>query len=362
MLGDHCEQATDRESMFRSIVEHVRDIVWVLDGDRRVTFVNRSIDRLLGYRQEQQVGVSVLEFVHPDDHFKFLSALRCAIARPGVTSEIIHRLRHQGESWSKVQSSVLAGIDDDRGDRIVMFSRDITVAQRTADRQMDLRRRLRDARRWESVGPLAVGLAQNLSNLLTTVLARDESQPREIVATTDHGGGLIRSLLLLERKLTDEHVPLRLGSDLHEVVNSVRSGAPTNIDFRIVIAAIDATVLGNEEQLRRLVAYLCEQAVDSMRDQGGILEIRLEEIFVGNDLARRLSQINPGQHVRLSVSDTGRGVPPASRERMLSAVETDRNPELDATLDAHGAAVELGRESAGGSSLRLYLPICELAD
>ena len=58
------------EQRLRSIVESVPDIIYELDSNRKIIFINKAVEGLLGYSQKELVGKDILQLVHPDDREK----------------------------------------------------------------------------------------------------------------------------------------------------------------------------------------------------------------------------------------------------------------------------------------------------
>jgi two-component system sensor kinase FixL len=58
------------EQKLGSIVESVPDIIYELDSNRKISFINKAVERLLGHSQKELVGKDILELVHPDDREK----------------------------------------------------------------------------------------------------------------------------------------------------------------------------------------------------------------------------------------------------------------------------------------------------
>jgi PAS domain S-box-containing protein len=58
------------EQGLRRIVESVPDIIYELDSNRKITFINKAVETLLGYSQKELVGKDILELVHPEDREK----------------------------------------------------------------------------------------------------------------------------------------------------------------------------------------------------------------------------------------------------------------------------------------------------
>lgn len=70
------------DKLYRQIIEAVREGIWVIDNDARITFVNQSIADLLGYTTDEIRGRSVFDFVFVEDQqlLRQRLALRKAVA------------------------------------------------------------------------------------------------------------------------------------------------------------------------------------------------------------------------------------------------------------------------------------------
>ena len=55
------------ERWFRSLVQNASDIVAILKADGAIRYVSPAVERILGYRPEEIVGTSALDYVHPED-------------------------------------------------------------------------------------------------------------------------------------------------------------------------------------------------------------------------------------------------------------------------------------------------------
>jgi signal transduction histidine kinase len=54
---------------------------------------------------------------------------------------------------------------------------------------------------------------------------------------------------------------------------------------------------------------LCANAAHAMKDTRGILEVGLDEVILDADSSSGQHNLKPGVYLRLTVSDTGYGIP-----------------------------------------------------
>ena len=68
------EKLHHEEQRFRALVEYSSDIIVVVNLEGIITYINPSVERVLGFKAEERIGANVFELVHPDDmKFKFLA-------------------------------------------------------------------------------------------------------------------------------------------------------------------------------------------------------------------------------------------------------------------------------------------------
>lgn len=87
------------DRFFRTLVESSQDLIVVIDHDAKVSYVSPSLQTILGFEPAQQVGHSVFEFVHPDDHEAARRALRDAMAGTRLSWYLDVRLLTTGGEW-----------------------------------------------------------------------------------------------------------------------------------------------------------------------------------------------------------------------------------------------------------------------
>ncbi len=121
-----------REEYFRSLTENTLDVIHVINADRTTRYVSPSVERLLGYRPEELVGVEAEGLVHPDD----LAAL-VAIAREsrgaGGARSLDFRARHKDGSYRRFEGVIRNLLDDPVVAGVVINSRDMSERQRVQE-------------------------------------------------------------------------------------------------------------------------------------------------------------------------------------------------------------------------------------
>ena len=193
------------------------------------------------------------------------------------------------------------------------------------------------------------------------VVARVE----EILRAGTRAKELIAQILTFSRQGEGTLVPLRLTPLVKEVLQHLLVTMPQGISVRRRFDSESDMVLADPSLAHQVVLNLCTNAVQAMRDSGGILEVAVDELYLGADRAPDLSPLAPGTYVRLRVRDTGPGIPAAIVERIFDPFFTTKRPGEGTGMGlavVHGIVHKLGgsigvESVAGlGTTMRVLLP------
>jgi PAS domain S-box-containing protein len=370
------EAARSREQRFQAVVEQVADGISLLSADGVILFNSRTGQRVLGYGQDELIGHTALELVHPDDLAGLGSLLAEVQKAPRRQIAAEFRFRHKDGSWRAVEGTAGNWLDDPAVAAIVVTYHDVT--QRRA-----LEAQLVQAQKMEAVGQLAGGIAHDFNNLLTAVLGnlslvmsslRDDDPNREFAAAAERAAlraaALTGQLLGFSRRTLLRPRPLSLNVSVDEVLTILRR----TIDPRIVVEAHKADDLAAVEadpgQMTQVLLNLCLNARDAM-PEGGRLLLETANVTVEDGQARQQLGARAGSFVRLRVRDTGHGMPPEVRARIFEPFFTTKGPGQGTGLglsmvfgivQQHGGWVECTSAVNGGTCFDVYLPRAADAD
>jgi PAS domain S-box-containing protein len=121
------EALRESEERFHGLAQNALDVVMVTDVEGTIRYVSPSVERVLGYRPEEQIGTSAADYVHPDDLKKGLDALSEAVSKPGVHPVAVEtRVRHKDGSWRCLEGMANNLLDDPAVEGVVFNHRDVT--------------------------------------------------------------------------------------------------------------------------------------------------------------------------------------------------------------------------------------------
>src|ERR671917_2224130 len=114
----------------RTLLQHTSDIITLLEADGTVRYISPAVERVTGYRPEEQIGIDAFGSVHPDDREQASNTFAEVLKGPGLHPSLEFRVPHKNGSWRYLEHVVNNLLDDPAVRGVVVTSRD--VAERKA--------------------------------------------------------------------------------------------------------------------------------------------------------------------------------------------------------------------------------------
>ena len=268
-----------------------------------------------------------------------------------------------------------------RRHRLEATTAELTRASAALVGEMEARRRvetqLEHSQKMEALGRLAGGVAHDFNNLLTVMSANarmlrgplpaEEAAPLavEIEEAVDRAASLTRQLLAFTRRQILEPEVMDLSAHLAQTLRLVRRLLPENVTVDARLRNGLDRVRADRAQIDQILMNLCVNARDAMPD-GGRLVIETDAVEVDAASAPAHDDLAHGRYVRLTVGDTGVGMPLHVRERIFEPFFTTKGEGKGTGLGLamvygaarqHGGAVTVQSEPGNGSEFQVYLPV-----
>src|SRR5215213_11608863 len=133
----------ESEERFRSLVQNTSDIVTILEADGTVRYISPAVERVMGYKPEEQVGINAFSSVHPDDRDRALVTFAEVLKMPGLHPPLEFRVPHKDGSWRYLEHVVNNLLDDPAVRGVVVNSRDVTERKEAERKLQDAEQRYR---------------------------------------------------------------------------------------------------------------------------------------------------------------------------------------------------------------------------
>jgi PAS domain S-box-containing protein len=317
--------------------------------------------------------------IHPDDMPRFDAALRDHFAGSTPHYECEYRVRQPDGEWRWVLARGRCLRDaSGRPYRFVGSAIDVTAEKQAQVDKEHLEAQLRQSQKMEAIGTLAGGIAHDFNNILGAILGYGElahqhaaagSALRRYLDNVMHAAGraktLVERILGFSRSGLGERVPVNVQSVIEETLELLAASLPAGIRIEKTLEAGDAAVIGDATHLHQVAMNLCTNALHAM-EHGGVLGVVLERAELSEQRALSRGILSPGAYVRLVVSDTGTGIPPAVLERMFDPFFTTKGVGEGTGLGlslVHGIVAELGgaidvaTRPEKGTKFEIWLPV-----
>jgi PAS domain S-box-containing protein len=116
----------ESEECFCSLVRYSSDIITILEADGTVRYVSPAVERMTGYKSEDQIGTNAFDSVHPDDREQALATFAEVLKKPGFHPPMEFRVPHRNGSWRYLEHVANNLLDDPAVRGVVVNSRDVT--------------------------------------------------------------------------------------------------------------------------------------------------------------------------------------------------------------------------------------------
>jgi hypothetical protein len=370
----------------RPLFEHFLDVVpdamlGVESGTGRIIFVNAEAEKLFRATHDELIGLQIEELIPPrfrGGHSAHRAGYFAAPkTRPMGAGMVLYGLRTDGTEFPAEISLSNFKI----GDQTVASAavRDITERVRAEAENKRLQDELasNQSLRLESVGALAGGIAHDFNNLLGVImnyaeLAGDavsdlevKEDIEQIQESAARAATLTRQLLIFSRREVVKPRALALNAVVSDLEKLMRRTIGEQIELRSTYADDLWTIVADPGQLEQIVVNLAVNARDAM-PHGGLLEIDTQNVVLDDEYARTQSDgPAPGKYVRITIADSGDGMPPDVLERAFEPFFSTK-PQGEGTglglatvygiVKQAGGNVFIYSEPGHGTSVKIHLP------
>jgi PAS domain S-box-containing protein len=357
------------EERFRALIECARDAIITLDAEGNVTSLNAACEAMSGWSPSDWIGRSFVPAVLPEDQPLALAQFQKLLAGERPEPYELRGLRKDGSVIIlEITATSFCAADESLG--VLIIARDMTERKQ-------LESGLRHAQKMESIGQLAGGVAHDFNNILTVIqghaaLLRETSglhpdaadSVEQIADAADRAANLTRQLLAFSRRQLLRPKPVDLHTIVSEMSRMLRRILGEDIALHVVAGPSIPQVEADPGMIEQVLLNLAVNGRDAM-PSGGTLTISTEVVVLDAAAAAAIPDAAPGRWVRLSVSDTGCGIPPELLPRIFEPFFTTKDVGRGTGLGLatvygivrqHHGWITVESEIERGAAFRIHLP------
>jgi two-component system cell cycle sensor histidine kinase/response regulator CckA len=342
----------------QQIMDTVPEGVLLLNSDWQVVLANPLGEEQLLILAGAEVGDSLTQLAsHP---------LAELLTSP-PTKGLWHEIAADGRSFQVIARPLESGPGSEDW---VMVIREVT-------QEREIEQRVHQQERLAAVGQLAAGVAHDFNNIMAAIVlyaqmtARMSDLPdhvREWMKTIDrqanHATNLIQQILDFSRRTVLEQRPLDLALFLKEQVQLLERTLPENITIGLDCGIDEYMVHADPTRIQQMVMNLALNARDAMPEGGG-LRVGLERTEIEPGKSPPLPEMRAGEWIRVTVSDTGTGIPPDVLPHVFDPFFTTKESgkgtglglaQVHGIVGAHEGHIDVQSQVGQGTVFTIYLP------
>lgn len=245
------------------------------------------------------------------------------------------------------------------------------AGEKAEDERQHFHELLLQSQKMESVGRLASGIAHDFNNIITGILGYSEfilkNLPQDspeneklqtIISLCKKGNALTKQLLIFGRKTPVEFSDTDVNYFLSETLNLIRHAVSEGVEIKLDLQKGIPEIKADQGQMTQVLLNLILNARDAMGGKGS-LKIKTE----------KLTAMTPGgrfeEHVCISISDTGCGIPEEYISKIFDPFFTTKEVGegtglglaiVYSIINSHSGWIKVYSEPGEGTTFKIYLP------
>jgi PAS domain S-box-containing protein len=360
----------ESEERYRSLVENIDIGVTLVDATHTILMTNTARAKMLGRSAGELVGTKCFnEMRKLDEICAYCPGIRAMETGQSHEEEIQGTREDETPYYLRIRS-LPTFAPDGAVTGFIELVEDVTNRKR-------LEEQLRHSAKMEAIGVLAGGVAHDFNNLLTAMIGYTDmlleqipahesyyAKVKQISNTAARAASLTRQLLAFSRNQVLDMKALDLNACISNIERLLRRLIGADIELVTALDPTLGTVKADTSQIEQILMNLAVNARDAMRF-GGKLTIESTNAVLDDTYALIHPEIQPGEYVMFSVTDTGVGMDERTRSRIFDPFFTTKEKERGTGLGLstvygivkqHQGNVSVYSEPGRGTCFKIYLP------
>ncbi|MBF0118346.1 MAG: FIST C-terminal domain-containing protein [Desulfobacterales bacterium] len=219
-----------------------------------------------------------------------------------------------------------------------------------------------------SLGILARGISHDFNNLLNIIIGNAQLALKEIrkftmaydsinaiISAGKKAGEITRQVLTFSSKDGEKLFPTSFISNVNDSLKLIKMNCKSNIKIIQENLCKNDIVMAAQGSINQIILNLCTNALDAMKDHGGILRVNISNEEIQNKL-----------YVRLSISDTGIGISPEIKDQIFDPYFTTKEEGkgtgfglsiVSGIIKKLSGLISFNSEEGKGTEFIIHLPV-----
>ena len=357
--------------ILRRAVDHCQELIFLTDADGVLQYVNPSCEMVTGYSATELIDQKVSCIASQDPKSDSWDSMRQQALQKGVFRGTGGLLCKHG---SVVELDVAVTVVRDPRTQVASLAWTGTVIAQ----ERDLKAETGGPHKMESLGIFAGGIAHDFNNLLMVIGSYAElgqatvpadhparRHMQEIMEAVRRASELTRRLLMFGHHQAPGQELVSLNWIVEEAIGMLSRLVEEDIEIRVSLGKDVALVRVDPGQMEQVLLNLVVNARDAMPN-GGELVIETQLGKLNEDFARQHTGIAAGEYVRLTVTDSGHGIPAEELARIFEPFYTTKSKDkgtglglaiVQSIVQNNGGVISASSQQGAGTTFNIYLPV-----
>ncbi|MGD2096250.1 MAG: PAS domain S-box protein [Desulfobacterales bacterium] len=369
----------ESEERYRSVVENSSDGIVILSKDFKILYANEVFAEIIGCPRSKIEGHAIKKYLEPSGYIEVETYFQAIQKGVSANSVPICKLLRNGSEERSVMITANRFRDSTEKEKIVSQISDITDQLQAEKEKQHLEAQLMHAQKMEAIGTLAGGIAHDFNNILMGIqgylslmrLGRESDKPdndsvnkyiQGIEENVMSAANLTEQLLGFARKGKYTLRPTNLNNVIEKSTRMfMRTKKEITLHKRCSAEIWNVEV--DQGQIEQVLINLYLNAWHAMPD-GGDLYIQTENVVLSDAYCEPF-EVNGGNYVKLSVTDSGIGMDKETIERIFEPFFTTKEigkgtglglASAYGIIKNHNGIIRVYSEQGHGTTFVIYLP------
>ena len=370
----------ESEAKYRHLVNHAPAGIYEVNFvDGKFVSVNDVICEYTGYTRQELLAMRALDILTEDSQKKFVDRMDKVFKGREIPPSAEYDIRAKnGRQFCVLINSKIICAADGKPTGAMVVAHDITERKRAEEEKKNLEYQLQQAQKMEAVGTLAGGIAHDFNNILSVIIGYTElilmnakvdadvrQNLKEIFNASKHARDMVKQILAFSRQSKQERKPIQVAHIVKEAIKMLRASLPATISIEQHIEKDTAVIEADPTQIHQVLMNLCTNAAHAINEKDGTLEIRLQNVELDQADAVEIPDLKAGPYLKLTVEDSGEGIPPELRQQIFNPYFTTKEKGkgtglglavVQGIVKSYNGAVTVESDVGKGTAFHVFLP------